>query len=157
MNKKSYDDLFVSIYTTVLLLISICFFVFMLLFGVIYHNEGTDPVLALFMDILLFGSSSIMLLVFIIKYCYWYWIITENEIIFKKILRKKTVIKWDEITKIELGTIKAYKADYDYSAEAYIISSEDKVINIQITKRNKRYLSQLFQKHEKCINNKQQV
>ena len=89
MNKKSYDDLFVSIYTTVLLLISICFFVFMLLFGVIYHNEGTDPVLALFMDILLFGSSSIMLLVFIIRYCYWYWIITENEIIFKKILRKK--------------------------------------------------------------------
>ena len=156
MNKKNYDDLLVSIYTTVILLLCICMFVFLLLFGVVYQDEKTNPVLLLIMDIVLCGIPSIGLFVIVIKYCYWYWVITEKEIIFKKLFREKTVIKWGEIVKIERGTIKAYKADYGHSAEAYIISSEDKIINIQITKRNKRYLSQLFQKHEKYIINMQQ-
>lgn len=151
MNKKSYDDLWVSIYTTGFLILTIMLFIFMLMGG-----ESKNPVLLLIMDVVLFGGSSIILLIALIKYCYWYWIITEKEIIFKKLLRKHTIIKWEEIIKIEQGTIKAYKADCGFSAEAYIISSEDKVINIQITKRNKRYLSQLFQKHEKYINNIQQ-
>lgn len=66
------------------------------------------------------------------------------------------VIKWTEITRIELGTINVFKINEFYPEQAYIISSEKKVIKIQITKRNKAFLSQLFQKHEKFTYDMQQ-
>ena len=58
-NKKNYNNLFDSICMTLFLILIIALYSLAIWFGVINHNEGTDPIAALIAFSLFFGIISI--------------------------------------------------------------------------------------------------
>ena len=134
-NKKNYNNLFDSICMTLFLILIIALYSLAIWFGVINHNEGTDPIAALIAFSLFFGIISITTIIFIVLYCYEYWVLTDNRIFSKKMFRKKVEITLEELEKVEKKMVPALILGI-YKSDAYIIYSNCKKIVILKNKRN---------------------
>ena len=136
-NQKNYNNLFDSICMTILLFVFLVFYLLILWFGVINPNEGTNPIATLIISTVFFGVMITITTFFIIKFCYGYWILLDDSIIYKKLFSKRRQIKLAEINKVELKTIPALVLGI-YKSKAYIIHSNDKKTVI-LLKEGKRY------------------
>lgn len=134
-NKKYYNNLFDSICMTILLFVCLVFYLFVLWFGVINPNEGTNPIASLIISTMVFGMMITITIFLIIKFCYGYWILLDNSIIYKKLFSMRRQIKLAEINKVELKTIPALILGI-YKSKAYIIHSNDTKIVILIGEKN---------------------
>jgi len=135
-NKKNYNNLFDSICMTILFFVCLVFYLVILWFGVINSNEGTNPIASLIISTVVFGVMITITTFLIIKFCYGYWILLDDSIIYKKLFSKRRKIKLAEINKVELKTIPALILG-TYKSEAYIIHSNDIKIVILIGERKK--------------------
>ena len=133
-NKKMFNNIFDSICITIFLFILLTSYLLLIWFGVINHNNGTNPVATLIVSTVFFGVMIIMTVIIIVKGCYEYWIVSEKYICSKKIFRKKNVIKFDEIVSVEKKIVPAFVLGI-YKSEAYIICSQ---INKIVILNNKR-------------------
>ena len=136
-NKRNYNNLFDSICMTILFFVCLAFYLTIIWFGVIHSNEGTNPIASLIISTIVFGIMITITIFLIIKYCYGYWILLDDSIIYKKLFSKRRQIKLAEINKVELKTIPALILG-TYKSKAYIIHSNDKKIVI-LLKEGKRY------------------
>ena len=136
-NKKNYNNLFDSICMTILFFACLAIYLVMLWFGVINPKEGTNPIASLIVSTVFFGGMITITTFLIIKFCYGYWILLDDSIIYKKLFSKRRQIKLAEINKVELKTIPALILG-TYKSKAYIIHSNDKKIVI-LLKEGKNY------------------
>ena len=136
-NKKNYNNLFDSICMTILFFACLAIYLVMLWFGVINPKEGTNPIASLIISTVFFGGMITITTFLIIKFCYGYWILLDDSIIYKKLFSKRRQIKLAEINKVELKTIPALILG-TYKSKAYIIHSNDKKIVI-LLKEGKNY------------------
>lgn len=136
-NKKNYNNLFDSICMTILFFVCLVFYLVILWFSVINSNEGTDPLVSLVISTAVFGVMITTTTFLIIKFCYGYWVLLDDSIIYKKLFSKRRKIKLAEINKVEQKTIPALILGI-YKSEAYIIHSNDIKIVILI-KDGKKY------------------
>ncbi len=121
---------------TLLFFICLAFYLCIICFGVINANGSTNPIALLIISTTVFGIMITAITVLVIKTCYEYWILSDDSIISKKILSKRTVIKLDEIEKVEKKIVPALILG-TYKSEAYIISSSNSKITILINERRK--------------------
>ena len=136
-NKKIYNNLFDSICMTIFFFVCLVFYLVVLWFGVINYNEGTNPIASLIISTMVFGVMITITAFLIIKFCYGYWILLDDSIIYKKLFSKRRQIKLEEINKVELKTIPALILGI-YKSKAYIIHSNDMKIII-LLKEGKKY------------------
>lgn len=136
-NKKNYNNLFDSICMTILFFVCLAFYLVILWFSVINSNEGTDPLVSLIISTAVFGVMITITTFLIIKFCYGYWVLLDDSIIYKKLFSKRRKIKLAEINKVEQKTILALILGI-YKSEAYIIHSNTIKIVILI-KDGKKY------------------
>lgn len=136
-NKKIYNNLFDSICVTILFFVFLVFYLAVLWFGVINSNEGTDPISSLIISSVFFGVMITITIFLIIKFCYGYWVLLDETLIYKKIFCKRRQIKLAEINKVEQKTIPALILG-TYKSEAYLIYSNDIKIVI-LLKQGKKY------------------
>ena len=106
-NKKVFNNIFDSICMTSLLIVCVAFYLLTIWFGVINFKEGTNPIATMISATALFGTMTIITTILIIKYCYEYWVLSEDLIYSKKLFRKKVVINLNEIDKIEKKIVPA--------------------------------------------------
>lgn len=137
-HKKNFNNMFDSIWITLLLLLYVVFYLVFIWFGVLNPNDGTNPIVILISCTLIFGIMIIILIVILIKGCYEYWILSEDKISSKKIFHKKINIKFTEIQKVEKKIVPAIKLG-TYQSEAYIIYSKVDKIVVLANKRTKSY------------------
>jgi hypothetical protein len=135
-DKRNFNNLFDSLCITLLFFIFLAFYLLIVYFGVINAKESTNPILLLIVSTTVFGIMMAAITVLVIKYCYEYWILSDDSIISKKILSKRTVIKLDEIEKVEKKIVPALILGI-YKSEAYIISSKNSKITVLINERRK--------------------
>lgn len=133
-NKKIFNNLFDSVCITLLLFVCLALYFLIIFFGVIKYKDGTNPVLLLMFSSLLFGSMIIVLIVLLIKYCYSYWVISDDFIFSKKMFSKTVVIEFSKIKKVEKKIVSAFVLG-TYKSSAYIIHSETEKIVILISER----------------------
>ena len=77
---------------TTLLFVCLLFYLVVLWFGVINSNEGTNPIALLIISTIVFGVMIIITTFLIIQFCYGYWILLDDSIIYKKLFSKKRKI-----------------------------------------------------------------
>ena len=135
--QKNYNNLFDSICMTILFFVCLVFYLVILWFSVINSNEGTDPLVSLVISTAVFGVMITITAFLIIKFCYGYWILLDDSIIYKKLFSKRRKIKLAEINKVEQKTIPALILGI-YKSETYIIHSNTIKIVILI-KDGKKY------------------
>ena len=135
-NKRVYNNLFDSICITILFFIYLAVYLIVLNNGVINHNEQTNSTILFILSTIVFGIGIIFITFYIIKFCYGYWILLDDSIIYKTPFSKKTIIKFIEIEKVEKKIIPAFILG-TYKSEAYIIQSNDKKIVILIKEHEK--------------------
>lgn len=135
-NKKHFNNLFDSICMTLLLIGFFIFHLLMVWFGVVNRKEGTDPFATMIISTVLFGFFEVVVITFIFKYCYEYWILLDDSITSKKLFSKKVVVKFAEIEKVEKKTVSALILGV-YKSEAYVIYSKINKIVILISERKK--------------------
>jgi len=149
-NKKNYNNLFESICCVLLLIFSILFYSLMLYFAVINPNEGTNPIAALIISTVIFGLMIITLIILIIKQCYGYWYIYENEIISKKLFSKRIIIEINSIKNIEKKVV-PFLIFGVYRSEAYIISDEYSEIVVLTKNKKNDILERLLNKNSEKL------
>lgn len=132
-NKKNYNNLFDSICMTILFFAYLAIYLVMLWFGVIKPKKGTNPIASLIISTVFFGGMITITTFLIIKFCYGYWILLDDSIIYKKLFSKRRQIKLAEINKVELKTIPALILG-TYKSKAYIIHSNDKKLLFYLKK-----------------------
>lgn len=135
-NKRNYNNLFDSIFMTILFFVCLAFYLTIIWFGVIKSNEGTNPIALLIISTIVFGVMIIITTFLIIKCCYEYWILLDDSIIYKKLFSKKRKMKLTDIKKVEKKIVSALVLG-TYKSEAYIIHFSDRKIIILIRDRKK--------------------
>ena len=133
-SKKNFNNLFDSICFSLLFILSIASYLIIIWFGVVNYSEGTNLTATLFISTFLFVPMIVTTVIFIVLHCYEYWILTDDFILSKKLFKKKTIICFREIKKVEKKTIPALILGL-YKSEAYIIYSNDKKIVILLNKK----------------------
>ena len=136
-NKRNYNNLFDSICMTIFFFVVLIFYLVTLWFGVINFEEATNPFALLIISTVFFGVMLTITTFLIIKYCYGYWILSDDSIIHQKLFSKKRKMKLAEIEKVDKKMISAFILG-TYKSEAYIIHSGDMKIVILIGE-NKKY------------------
>ncbi len=96
-NKKNYNNLFDSICMTILFFVYLVFYLVILWFGVINSNEGNNPITLLIISTIFFGVMMAITIFLIIKFCYEYWIILDDSIIYKKLFLKKEKLSYQKL------------------------------------------------------------
>ena len=135
-NKRNYNNLFDSICMTILFFVCLAFYLVILWFGVINSNEGTNPIAVLIISTIVFGVMITSTIFLIVKYCYEYWILLDDSIIYKKLFSKRIKMKLTEIKKVEKKIVPAFVLGV-YKSEAYIIHSSCRKIVILIGEKKK--------------------
>ena len=79
-------------------------------------------------------------------YCFDYYVISPNEIIYKKLLRKKIVISKQEVCSIEKSTVFAMIPSI-YRSEAYVISNQKNKIPIFVDEKKELQIRSLLEKY----------
>lgn len=131
---KKYNNLFDSIITTILSLISIFMLFCFEYFGVIMNDNNINKIGTSFFIISIFGFFSIALLFYTFKYCYEKWWIEDDAVCSKKLLRKKKKILFNEIESINECVIPALIFE-SYETDAIIIKGKNNT-KIEIYKTN---------------------
>ena len=134
--KKHFNNLFDSICISLLFLVGITFYIFVIWYGVINPKEGTNPVVALITATILFGIINISCILILFIFCYEYWVLSDDSICSKKIFRRKVTIKLNEIDKVEKKEISAFVMG-TYKSQAYIIHSKNKRVVVLLQERKK--------------------
>lgn len=88
-NKRVYNNLFDSICITILFFIYLAVYLIVLNNGVINHNEQTNSTILFILSTIVFGIGIIFITFYIIKFCYGYWILLDDSIIYKTPFSKK--------------------------------------------------------------------
>ena len=132
--KRHYNNLFDSICITLLFLVGITFYMFVIWYGVINPKEGTNPVVALSTGTILFGLINISCILILVLFCYEYWVLSDESISSKKIFRRKVNINMNEIDKVEKKEIAAFVMG-TYKSQAYIIYSKNKRIVVLLQEK----------------------
>ena len=135
-NKKHFNNILDSVCITLFLFLCIVLYSLTLWFGVINPQDGTRPMFLLFISTLIFVPMILIVVVWIVKDCYEYWILTNECICSKKPFRKKVIIKLKEIDTVERKVIAAFVMS-TYKSDAYIIYSKSKKIVILTGERKK--------------------
>lgn len=148
-NKRNYNNLFDSICMTILFFVCLVFYLVILWFGVIHSNEDTNLIALLIISTIVFSAMITVTTFLIIEFCYGYWILLDDSIIYKKLFSNRRKIKLSEIEKVEKKIVFALVLGV-YKSEAYIIYSSNRKIVILIGK-SKKY-SELDYKLAKFIN-----
>ena len=128
-NKRNYNNLYESIVFTIPFFLFLAFYLLSLWLGVINFNEYNDPIVLLISSTIILGGFMAMAAFVIIKYCYAYWILLDDSIVYKKLFRKKIQIKLAEINIVEQKTIQSI-IDPSFLRDAYIIYSNHIKIDI---------------------------
>ena len=136
-NKRNFNNLFDSICMTFFFLIILLFYLVTLWFGVINFEGETNPIALLIISTVFFGAMLTITTFLIVKFCYGYWILSDDSIIYQKLFSKKRKMKLAEIEKVEKKMVSAFVLG-TYKSEAYIIHSGDMKIVILIG-GNKKY------------------
>lgn len=148
-NKRNYNNLFDSICMTILFFVCLAFYLVILWFGVFNSNEGTNPIATLIVSSIVFGVMIFITIFLIIKFCYGYWILSDDSIIYKTLFSKKVKIKLINIEKVEKKMVSALILGV-YKSEAYIVYFGARKIVILI--REKKKYSELEYELTKFIN-----
>lgn len=135
-NKRNYNNLFDSICMTILFFVCLAFYLVILWFGVINSNEGTNPIAVLIISTIVFGVMITSTIFLIVKYCYEYWILLDDSIIYKKLFSKRIKMNLTEIKKVEKKIVPALVLGI-YKSEAYIIHSSCRKSVILIGEKKK--------------------
>ena len=135
---------------TILFFVCLAFYLVILWFGVINSNEGTNPIAVLIISTIVFGVMITSTIFLIVKYCYEYWILLDDSIIYKKLFSKRIKMKLTEIKKVEKKIVPAFVLGV-YKSEAYIIHSS--CIKIVILIGEKKKYSELDYELAKFIDN----
>ena len=136
-NKRIYNNLFDSICMTIFSFVVLIFYLVTIWFGVINSEEAINPFALLIISTVFFGVMLTITTFLIIKYCYGYWILSDDSIIYQKLFSKKRKMKLAEIEKVDKKMISAFILG-TYKSEAYIIHAGDMKIVILIGE-NKKY------------------
>lgn len=100
---------------------------------------------------ILFAVIISIFTIFIIFRCYSYCVFTDEYICFKKILRKKVIVRVSEIEKIEIQSCPRYSIDcYD----SYVVYSATSKISVNITFSTEKFLKYYFSKFSHLIEDK---
>ena len=121
---------------TILFFVCLAFYLVILWFGVINSNEGTNPIAVLIISTIVFGVMITSTIFLIVKYCYEYWILLDDSIIYKKLFSKRIKMNLTEIKKVEKKIVPAFVLGV-YKSEAYIIHSSCRKIVILIGEKKK--------------------
>ena len=148
-SKRNYNNLFDSICMTILFFVCLAFYLVIIWFGVFNFNEGTNPNATLIISSIVFGVIIFITTFLIIKFCYGYWILSDDLIIYKTLFSKKVKIKLTDIEKVEKKMVSAFVLGV-YKSEAFIVYFGVRKIVILI-KENKKY-SELEYELTKFIN-----
>lgn len=136
-HKKNFNGLLESLLMTVLMSVVITMDFLFVWFAVVNPREGTNPIAALIIGALFFGTLTIIGVVLFVTRSYEYWELSDDSISTKRLLQKKKSIKLSEILKVEKKEVLApilFLCSYD----AYVVSSRTNTIMI-LLKENKRY------------------
>ena len=133
-NKRKFNNLLDSIFATIWLVIEAMMYTLLLWVGKIQH-KGVITFLIL---TAVFGVPTIIIAFMIVKYCYEYWILSDDSIISKKLFAKRKTIKLTEIVRVEKKIVDALIFD-DFKSEAYVIYSDKHTITILLNERRKKY------------------
>lgn len=134
-NKRKFNNLLDSIFATILLVVEAMMYTLLLWVGKIQHKEGVITFLIL---TAVFGVPTIIIAFMIVKYCYEYWILSDDSIISKKLFAKRKTIKLTEIVRVEKKIVDALIFDV-FKSEAYVIYSDKHTITILLNERRKKY------------------
>ena len=138
---KQFNNLVISIMISIgaifTLVLTIVFLVGVNTVEEIRHRTVVNIAIALFFGIVVLWS-----VIFIVVYCYGYWVITDSEIQSKNLLRRKVTINKSKIIKVEKNRVSAMGVDL---GDAYVIYSDSAKITILINKRNKELLKEQFE------------
>ena len=134
--KKQYNNLMDSIVITIFLVVAIIMLVLPISLAITGNvKEGTNIKAVIIAAPAIFGTISLILLYWIIRHCYGYYVICENRIIYRNIYSKKTIMFCD-IKKIEIKEGNALILG-TYKTEMLCIYGEKTVIKIFINDKNK--------------------
>lgn len=144
MNKRHYKNLLDSIVVTLFLFLEIAFLFAFLWSAYLTSRLGDTSFMVCGLSIL--GPPVILVFLSIWLGCYEYWTITDDKVIAKKPLRRKRTILFSEIEAVERKMVVAMILGL-YQSEAFIIMSAKKKIVIYITKKNEKFLSDIFKEY----------
>lgn len=134
--KKQYNNLMDSIVITSFLVVAIIMLVLPISLAITGNvKEGTNIKAVIIAAPTIFGTISLILLYWIIRHCYGYYVIYEDRIIYRNIYSKKTIMFCD-IKKIEIKEESALILG-TYKTEMLCIYDEKTVIKIFINDKNK--------------------
>lgn len=133
-SKRYYNNLFDSICMTILFFVCLVIYLIIIWFGVINSKEGTNPIALLIISTIVFVSMIAVTVFLIIKYCYEYWILLDDSIIYKKLFFKRKKMKLTDIRKVEKKIVPTLVLGI-YKSEAYIIHFINRKITILIRER----------------------
>lgn len=133
-NKRKFNNLLDSIFATIWLVVEAMMYTLLLWVGKIQH-KGVITFLIL---TAVFGVPTIIIAFMIVKYCYEYWILSDDSIISKKLFAKRKTIKLTEIVRVEKKIVDALIFDV-FKSEAYVIYSDKHTITILLNERRKKY------------------
>lgn len=133
-NKRKFNNLLDSIFATILLVVEAMMYTLLLWVG---KNQHKDVITFLILTAI-FGVPTIIIAFMIVKYCYEYWILSDDSIISKKLFAKRKTIKLTEIVRVEKKIVDALIFDV-FKSEAYVIYSDKHTITILLNERRKKY------------------
>lgn len=149
MNKKHFINLGDSIMTALLTLAELSMFILMLYWGVLHAREGTNPTAALIVAIIIFALPFVFCLCILYFLCFQYWIITDTKIIYKKMLRKKTVIDFcriDRIDRIEKKVVDLYSCGINKREAFVVYSGKDSITILNDKNAQKCHVEEMLQR-----------
>lgn len=135
-NKKYYNNLIDSITVTVSLSVAIILLVIPIVLAVTGNVlEGTNIKVLIIAISLIFGPICALLIYCIIRYCYGFYIIQEDRIIYRSLYSKK-MIAYQDILKIEVKEEFALVLGI-YKSEKLIVYDAKTIIKIFMNNKNK--------------------
>ena len=133
-NKRKFNNLLDSIFVTIWLVVEAMMYTLLLWVGKIQHKD----VITFLILTAVFGVPTIIIAFMIVKYCYEYWILSDDSISSKKMFAKRKTIKLTEIVRVEKKIVDALIFDV-FKSEAYVIYSDKHTITILLNERRKKY------------------
>ncbi len=135
-NKKYYNNLMDSITVTVSLIVATIFLVLPIVLAVTGNVlEGTNIKALIIAISLIFGSMCVLFIYCIIRFCYGFYIIQEDRIIYRNLYSKRTIL-YQDILKIEVKEEFALVLGI-YKSEKLIVYGTKTIIKIFMNNKNK--------------------
>ena len=142
---KRFNNLLYSITCVLLVLLGIAVYAFFLhLFSKNQNPEGRTISYIVWSVLLIPGL--IFFSVLTVIHGFDYFVITPNEIVYKKLFQWKRIIQKQDVCLIEKTEVFALIPSV-YRTDAYVISSKDKKIPIFINEKNKTNITKILEEY----------